>query len=115
MKKLILILLLSTFGIITNAQVKLQGSMPYEFTPGATSVVTINFESLSFWEPGEWIIIKIPATNTGTVKINTESATMGATTQIFAAGAEVLIPPIRIYKNMYVQFSQGADKIFIYR
>lgn len=114
MKK-ILFALLILVSVGVKAQVEVKDAMPYEFSPGVTSVVTLNFTKLPGWQPGEYIIIKIPSTNSGTVKINTVSATMGATTQTFAAGTEVTIPPLRVYYNVFVQCSTGADKIFIYR
>lgn len=109
------------FGILmfvacrVQAQIEVKDTMPFEASPGVTTVVTVNFEKLPFWSPGELIIIKIPATNTGTVKINTISATMGAAAQTFAAGVEVTIPPLIVYKNIYLQCSVAADKIIIYR
>ena len=114
MKNLLLSILL-LISASAYGQIEVKDAMPFEASPSVTTVVTVNFEKLPFWRPGELIIFKVPATNTGTVKINTVSATMGATTQTFPAGTEVTIPPLTVYKNIYIQMSVGADKLLIYR
>lgn len=115
MKKLILIFGLVLVCMGVQAQVKVENAMPFEYSPGVTTVVTLDFASLPFWQPGELIIIEIPATNTGTVKINTVSATMGANTGTYPAGTKTTIPPLRVDRYLYFQCSVPGDKIIITR
>lgn len=103
MKKIVFISLLfiSTVGF---SQITID-SNPYSMNPAATTVITVQNSQINHTS----LFIYIPDTNTGTVKINTESSDMTNAVTYPAGTARYVW--ITFKNRWYIQFSVDTDTV----
>lgn len=108
MKKLFFAILFF-ISFASSAQLLTVTTNPAVIDPTVTSVSTVTISRGLF---REIVFITIPATNAGTVKINTISSDM-TYSPTYAAGVERTII-LTVREKIYIQFSNAADFAWIH-